>query len=177
MSQTKETPFFRIWYNSLVDGFGRFILPQTAAVYGTSVHQQDRQKRRPRLFVLVNMINRKHIDKEKILERDLYVCAYCLGNATEVEHVVPWAWSHCDDEDNLVASCRECNTIAGDKMFTSFDEKRAYILIKRSGKKWTRKLAIKFQVFRCSNCLKVFKPLEYGATNFLCPHCTEKEYS
>lgn len=121
-------------------------------------------------------MNRRHFNKEKILERDQYICVYCLGDATCVEHVVPWDWSHCNDEDNLVASCTECNQIASDKMFTSFDEKRAYILVVRSSKKWTRKLAIKFQVFRCSNCKAIFNPLKDGATNFLCPECTKKEY-
>lgn len=119
---------------------------------------------------------RKNINRTKILERDLYICAYCYGNATEVDHVVPYKWIPDDDEDNLVASCLDCNRIAGDKMFSSFDEKRAFIQTLRNGKKWTRKLAIKFQVFRCSNCKKIFIPLENGATNFLCPGCTRKEY-
>lgn len=127
------------------------------------------------LFEAVMAI-RKHIDAKKILERDLYICAYCLGDATEVEHVVPWSWTHNDDEDNLVASCRDCNSIAGGRIFGSFDEKRAYILTMRSGRKWTRKLAIKYQVFRCSTCHIIFEPLKDGATNFLCPKCTKREY-
>ena len=40
--------------------------------------------------------------KEKILERDRFVCVYCLGVASVVDHVVPFCWSQCDDEDNLV---------------------------------------------------------------------------
>lgn len=120
--------------------------------------------------------NRHKINKKKILERDQYVCAYCYGAASVVEHVVPWDWSKNDDENNLVASCVECNQIATDKIFSSFDEKLAYILVIRTGRKWTRKLAIKYQVFRCTTCKKVFTPLQDGATNFLCPECTREEY-
>jgi HNH endonuclease len=127
-------------------------------------------------FLWLKMMKRQHINKQKILERDLYICAYCLGSATEVEHVVPWNWTHNNDEDNLVASCKDCNSIAGGRIFSSFDEKRAYILVIRTGRKWTRKLAIKYQVFRCADCHFIFEPLKSGATNFLCPKCTKKEY-
>ena len=124
----------------------------------------------------IKKMQRRKFDRVKILERDQYVCAYCLGDATEVEHVVPWSWSHCNDEDNLVATCKECNQIAGDRMFTSFDEKRAFILIKRSSRKWTRRLAMKYQVFRCVNCKNIFVPLEHGSTNFLCTTCSKKDF-
>jgi hypothetical protein len=100
-----------------------------------------------------------------------------LGEATVVEHVVPWSWSHCNDEDNLVASCTVCNQIASDKMFSSFDEKKAYILVIRQGRRWTRKLAKKYQVFRCNKCKVLFEPLKDGATNFLCSSCAVVEYS
>lgn len=50
----------------------------------------------------------------RILRRDGWLCQIrgpeCLGEATEVDHIVPWrtggAWY---DEDNLRAACRPCN--------------------------------------------------------------------
>ena len=157
-------------------GSGVFICLQTAIVNRTSESLDKIKAKVSYGFLWLKMKKRQHIDKQKILERDLYICAYCLGNATEVEHVVPWDWTHNNDEDNLVASCVDCNRIASDRVFSSFDEKRAYILVVRTGRKWTRKLAIKYQVFRCTSCHVVFEPLQGGATNFLCPKCTKKEY-
>ena len=39
-------------------------------------------------------------DKREILERDGYICAYCLGDASELDHVIPWKWNHDDNENN-----------------------------------------------------------------------------
>ena len=61
------------------------------------------------------MYNRKHksYSREAILERDRYTCAYCLGSATTVDHIIP----RCQDGKstwlNAVASCQKCNLKKG----------------------------------------------------------------
>lgn len=43
------------------------------------------------------------------LERDGYLCQYCLGPASTVDHVVPLARDGDWQEKNLVAACWPCN--------------------------------------------------------------------
>ncbi len=45
----------------------------------------------------------------RILARDAYTCAYCGGQANEVDHIIPLKRGGSDDADNLVAACRTCN--------------------------------------------------------------------
>lgn len=110
-----------------------------------------------------------------ILERDLYICVYCSDIANVVDHVVPWNWSQCDDPDNLVASCLECNLIASDKMFADLGEKTFYIRTIREGKKWRKKIHQKHHA--CGWCGNIYR-LQYGdyATNIICPACGKQEY-
>lgn len=110
-------------------------------------------------------------DKYKILERDGYVCAYCLGDASEVDHIIPWSWGHDDTEDNLVSCCRDCNAIAYDKVFQSLQEKYTYINTVRQSNKWQKKF--KSRVSICIRCKKTYKPRINGSTVFLCSECVQ----
>src|ERR1700686_5252815 len=76
----------------------------------------------------------------RILERDQYRCQYCGldGMATfdnalamSVDFVVPRARKGKKDPRNLVACCRACNMIKGRRVYTSFDEAKAYVLKSR----------------------------------------------
>jgi 5-methylcytosine-specific restriction endonuclease McrA len=58
-------------------------------------------------------------------------CIYCGENAECIDHVFPIAHGGRTIEDNLVPACNICNSVASGKAFTSFDEKREYILNKR----------------------------------------------
>jgi 5-methylcytosine-specific restriction endonuclease McrA len=111
--------------------------------------------------------------RQRILERDGYVCAYCLGEATEVDHVVPWNWSYNDSESNLVAACRDCNRIAQDKVFSSLEEKYKHIQEVRAGKKWKKRLS-RSELSTCVHCHKTYKPRLNGSTIFLCSVCANK---
>lgn len=49
-----------------------------------------------------------------ILRRDLFICSYCLDDATHVDHVIPVVrggdfWDH----SNLTAACAFCNLSKG----------------------------------------------------------------
>ena len=107
--------------------------------------------------------------KDAILERDCWICAYCDGIATVVDHVVPFSWSFCDDPDNLVACCQECNEIAYKFVFPSFTDKRMYIRTRRKGKK----LDNRFKIPYCLDCGAAFKQRTKGTTVFLCRVCNK----
>ena len=112
--------------------------------------------------------------RTRILERDAYICGYCNGEANEVDHIIPWSYYRHRDDDNLIASCEDCNRIAKDKVFSSLAEKRQYIMSVRSGKKWTRKLNNRYS--RCSVCGELFNEGAKGATHFICASCVGSGY-
>ena len=50
----------------------------------------------------------------KVLHRDNYVCYYCGGDATQVDHVIPISkMGDAIDMDNMVAACKRCNVAKG----------------------------------------------------------------
>ena len=111
--------------------------------------------------------------KDKILERDCFICAYCDGEAEEVDHVIPWSWSYCDDEYNLVASCSSCNAIANDLVFDGFIEKRLYI--RRRIKNKYAHTPLHKKLAECAWCHKPIKIVDRNATNLLCGECNQSQ--
>lgn len=53
--------------------------------------------------------------RERILVRDECLCRYCGDWADTVDHVLPIVRGGPNDDDNLVACCRYCNTSKGAK--------------------------------------------------------------
>lgn len=70
-------------------------------------------------------------DKTDILERDNYVCQYCGSNADSVDHIIPWSHCHNNSPFNLVAACQICNSVAGNKVFDTFMEKKNHVITRR----------------------------------------------
>lgn len=62
-----------------------------------------------------------------VLTRDHCICQYCYGDATSVDHIVPYTYSLDNTMDNLVACCERCNNLAGSQVFQSFHEKQEWI--------------------------------------------------
>lgn len=52
----------------------------------------------------------------QVLARDSYVCAYCGGEATEADHVIPKDSGGKDELDNLLAACKPCNSSKGNRL-------------------------------------------------------------
>lgn len=69
--------------------------------------------------------------RAQALERDGGACRYCGDPATCADHVVPFAFGGRNDLENLVAACHACNTVAGDLVFDSFEDKLAYVRARR----------------------------------------------
>ncbi len=57
--------------------------------------------------------------RTRILERDEYTCHYCGGKADSVDHKTPIVLGGSDDDENLVACCRKCNS---KKRITPYEE-------------------------------------------------------
>lgn len=107
---------------------------------------------------------------EKILRRDGYMCGYCFGVATEVDHIVPFSHGGPNDKRNLIASCRTCNALAYDAVFNTLEEKRAYI----QGQRAARKRDVSGPP-KCVGCGMEYDPRQEGATIFLCQRCYERD--
>jgi len=76
-----------------------------------------------------------------ILARDRYCCQYCgldgMANfenslVMTVDFVLPRAHKGGKKPENLVAACRPCNVIKGNRVFKNFDEAKAYVLKRRA---------------------------------------------
>jgi 5-methylcytosine-specific restriction protein A len=56
-------------------------------------------------------------NREAVLIRDGYRCRRCgkhlEGDDATVDHIIPWIHGGSDDEDNLVAMCRQHNSEKG----------------------------------------------------------------
>ena len=53
----------------------------------------------------------------QVLNRDAWTCAYCGGQANEVDHVYPKSRGGEDSLDNCVAACKDCNIRKRDSVF------------------------------------------------------------
>lgn len=79
--------------------------------------------------------------REKVFQRDEYVCQYCGiwcyesytqdPKAVVIDHATPFSAGGSIDFDNLITSCRRCNAIKNDKIFDNFEEARKFILNQR----------------------------------------------
>ena len=79
----------------------------------------------------------------EVLERQDGCCLYCGDRLDEprwdsekaayvmpgyvVDHFNPWCWDKDDRPDNLVASCRRCNSLKSDMVFRTVEDARRYI--------------------------------------------------
>ena len=78
---------------------------------------------------------------QRILERDRFQCQYCgldgMANFENsllmtVDFVVPRARKGKNEQRNLVAACRPCNVVKGNRVFASFEEAKVYVLKRRA---------------------------------------------
>lgn len=55
----------------------------------------------------------KHYSKRGVLIRDEYICGYCGGEATTIDHVIPRCQGGKSTWENTVAACFDCNSRKG----------------------------------------------------------------
>lgn len=58
----------------------------------------------------------------------LQACGYCFSRwATVYDHLVPVSHGGSNRKENLYPSCTRCNSILGNKIFNSIENKRTYV--------------------------------------------------
>jgi len=82
--------------------------------------------------------------KEKVYQRDEYICQYCgvwcyesyaqNPKSVVIDHATPLSVGGSKNIDNLITSCRRCNNIKSDLIFETFEEARNYIKNKINNK-------------------------------------------
>lgn len=98
--------------------------------------------------------------RDRIFERDDKTCQYCGGFADAVDHIIPVSLGGDESEENLVACCKTDNSLAHNRTFKSFKEKKNFILRmrKKRGKKITFKEEFKYKRnCKLPSCLKPFE--------------------
>ncbi len=72
--------------------------------------------------------------KSGVLRRDNYVCSFCSGKATTIDHVIPRSKGGKNTWKNTVAACSPCNNRKRDR---TPDEARMPLMIIPQVPKWT----------------------------------------
>lgn len=70
---------------------------------------------RLRTYVRVPYARRVPLNRRAVFARDGGSCQYCGGGAENLDHVVPRSRGGSHTWENVVASCRRCNTKKGDR--------------------------------------------------------------
>jgi len=55
----------------------------------------------------------KRYSKKAVMERDFFLCGYCKGKATTVDHIIPKCDGGGSSWLNVVAACQRCNQKKG----------------------------------------------------------------
>lgn len=90
-----------------------------------------------------------------IYERDNFKCQYCGLDASKdfdmwwkanlnIDHIKPKKHGGTNDPNNLVVSCRACNSYKGSKDCNSLEEARNIVNVKREeAQRWFKKYVLK----------------------------------
>lgn len=71
---------------------------------------------RLRYFVKVPYHRTAPLNRRTVFARDDHICQYCGRSAESLDHVVPRSRGGAHTWDNVVACCRRCNTLKGDRL-------------------------------------------------------------
>jgi 5-methylcytosine-specific restriction endonuclease McrA len=93
---------------------------------------------RLRYFVRVPYHRTVPLNRRAIFTRDHYTCQYCGRAAESIDHVHPRSRGGRHEWENVVASCRRCNTSKGDQLLTECNHRLRSKPSAPGGHSWIR---------------------------------------
>ncbi len=87
-------------------------------------------------FVRVPYPTRVALNKRSVFARDNYICQYCGAPAENIDHVIPRSkgGEHC--WENVVASCKTCNSKKEDRLLSETNFVLRRLPMAPKGKAW-----------------------------------------
>lgn len=93
---------------------------------------------RLRYFVRVPYQRTVPLNRRAIFHRDNGMCQYCGRAAESIDHVHPRSRGGQHEWDNVVASCRRCNTTKGDRLLSECNHRLRSRPAAPDGHSWIR---------------------------------------
>lgn len=93
---------------------------------------------RLRYFVRVPYQRTVPLNRRAIFTRDQFSCQYCGRPAESIDHVHPRSRGGQHEWENVVASCRRCNTTKGDRLLTECSHRLRSKPAAPAGHSWIR---------------------------------------
>ncbi len=93
---------------------------------------------RLRYFVRVPYQRTVPLNRRAIFTRDDNACQYCGRPAESIDHVLPRSRGGRHEWDNVVASCRRCNTTKGDRLLAECSHRLRRAPVAPVGNSWIR---------------------------------------
>ena len=102
------------WLSRITEGTGSCARSERAELPVPSVIRLNH-------FVRVPHRNRVPLSRRAVFARDGHRCQYCNRAAENIDHVVPRSRGGTHAWDNVVASCRACNSRKEDRLLSEVD--------------------------------------------------------
>ena len=93
---------------------------------------------RLRYFVRVPYQRTVPLNRRAIFTRDDHACQYCGRPAESIDHVHPRSRGGQHEWNNVVASCRRCNTTKGDRLLSECNHRLRAAPVAPNGHSWIR---------------------------------------
>jgi len=93
---------------------------------------------RLRYFVRVPYQRTVPLNRRAIFTRDQFACQYCGRAAESIDHVHPRSRGGLHEWENVVASCRRCNTTKGDRLLSECSHRLRARPTAPAGHSWIR---------------------------------------
>lgn len=93
---------------------------------------------RLRYFVRVPYQRTVPLNRRAIFTRDNSTCQYCGRAAESIDHVHPRSRGGRHEWENVVASCRRCNTTKGDRLLSECNHRLKSPPVAPAGHSWIR---------------------------------------
>lgn len=102
----------------LVEDKAEVIEARDGAIRSPSITLPNPSVIRLTKYIKVPIRKKIPLSNRSILNRDGYVCGYCLKTATTIDHIIPRSKGGPHEWMNLVAACTKCNHKKGNRLLS-----------------------------------------------------------